>query len=44
MFKVSIYFSLFDVDMQRTGTIRAIVKKGHIRIIPAMFGSLGDVI
>ena len=33
-----IYFCLFDLVMQQTGTIRNIIKEGLIRIIPAMFG------
>ena len=31
-------FSLCDLDMQWTGTIRTILKEGHIRIIPTKFG------
>ena len=30
--------SLCNKDMQRTGTIRTIIKEGHIRIISAKFG------
>ena len=29
-------FTPCDLDMQRTGTIRTIIKEGHIRIIPTM--------
>ena len=32
-------FSLCDLDMQWTGTICTIIKEGHIRVIPAKFGS-----
>ena len=31
-------FSLYDLDMQRTGTIWTIIKEGHTRIIPDKFG------
>ena len=31
-------FSLYDIDMQQTGTIRTSIKEGHIRIIPVKFG------
>ena len=31
-------FSLCDLDMQQTRTIRTIVIEGHMRIIPVKFG------
>ena len=37
-FILKIYFSLYDLDMQRTGTICSFIKEGHIRIILAKFG------
>ena len=44
-----IYFSPVDPDMQQTGTIWTIIEGGHVRTIPAKFGtnlisSLGDVL
>ena len=33
-----IYFSLCDLDMQRTWTIWKIIKEGYISIIPVKFG------
>ena len=42
VFILKIYFSLCDLGMQQTGTIRTIVKEGHIRIIPAKFSANPD--
>ena len=38
VFILKIYFSLCDRDMKWTKAIRAIIKEGHIRIIPTKFG------
>ena len=37
VFILKIYFSLCDLDMQRTETIWTTIKEGHIRNIPAKF-------
>ena len=37
-FILTIYFMLYDLDMERTETIWTIIKEGYIRIIPVKFG------
>ena len=37
IFISKIYYSLCDLDLQQTETIRTIIKEGRIRIIPAKF-------
>ena len=46
MFKVFIsnIFSLCDLDMHGTKTIRTIIKEGHVRIIPASLVEIPPVV
>ena len=49
VFISKIYFRLCDLDTERTGTIRTLIRQGHIRIIPVKFcknsaSSLKDVL